>query len=697
MNPVWLNILFKQKLFRIPDYQRWYAWQKNQLKDFWEDLINLSNNRWHYTWVLSLKEVPLKEIKEDDNEFWLLDDHSYKMYDIVDWQQRLTTCIIFIQSLVEVYRELEDNKNKKDNEIFLTDSLNLKEIIENFLFKQKPNWGNYRTYKFWYHTDNPSYQYMRYNILWEENPWNIDETFYTLNLKNAKFYFKAQLQELYKVEWLEGLQEIYKKISKKFLFNEYIIEDEFDVFVAFETMNNRWKNLSKLELLKNRLIYLTTLYWDDELDPAWRKDLRNKINESWKEVYHQLWRNEKKPLSDDDFLKAHWIMTFKYSRKKWDDYVNFLLNEYFTPKNIFNKVEKEIILDSPVEQNTDVDFSDNEIEDTNIEEENNIKLVAKLEPKQIEEYVNSLRTSAVHWFNTFYPYLANSDQLSDEIKEYIDKLNRIWMWYFRPLLMSIFKNILDNDDRIKILKKIERFIFINFRLNRALSNFWDSEFYNTARDLDRKEINTNEVIKRLTEKESFSFDDEWKFISKFFEDFMYKKFYTGNREWYYKWNWLQYFLYEYELDKMKVSWQKKVDWNLFIKNDKDKISIEHIFPQTPTNDYWQEYFSDVINTDKQYIYNGSLWNLLLLSSSINSSLQNDSYLDKKKPKYNQSNELVRMWYSNWSHSEIEVSQKYNNWTPNHILERWLDLLYFLEKRWDINLWDIEQKKKLLFL
>ncbi|WP_038028044.1 DUF262 domain-containing protein, partial [Picosynechococcus sp. NKBG15041c] len=55
--PKSLDNLFEKKIFRIPDYQRGYAWQKSQLKDFWEDLINLPDNRSHYTGVLTLKEV----------------------------------------------------------------------------------------------------------------------------------------------------------------------------------------------------------------------------------------------------------------------------------------------------------------------------------------------------------------------------------------------------------------------------------------------------------------------------------------------------------------------------------------------------------------------------------------------------------------------------------------------------------------
>ena len=47
--PKSLDSLFKEKIFRIPDYQRGYAWQHEQLKDFWEDLVDDLS---HYTGVL---------------------------------------------------------------------------------------------------------------------------------------------------------------------------------------------------------------------------------------------------------------------------------------------------------------------------------------------------------------------------------------------------------------------------------------------------------------------------------------------------------------------------------------------------------------------------------------------------------------------------------------------------------------------
>lgn len=681
--PTGLDSLFKEKIFRIPDYQRGYAWQSkapnNQLKDFWEDLINLQTGRSHYTGVITLKEIPSSEIQPDSKEYWLVEDHSYKVFHIVDGQQRLTTFIIFLQSLIEFVRNIPENQGKKDSEIYLTESLTLQSIIEKFIFKQKPSGVQFLTYKFGYTADNPSYTYMRHRIFNEPNAGEIDETFYTLNLKNAKTYFIGQLVAWYKEEGWGGIQELYKKLTKRFLFNEYVIENEFDVFVAFETMNNRGKNLSKLELLKNRLIYLATLYPDSELDAASRKSLREDINAAWKQVYHQLGRNDKRPLNDDDFLKAHWIMYFMYSRKTGDDYINFLLEDYFSPKKIHEKVEKEVIIDQPEEKRTDFEIADSDEE--NGEEELKTISISKLDPVKIREYVNSLKSSAVHWFNTHYPYL--SKELSDEEKKWVDKLNRIGMGYFRPLVMSILKNYPSGKDRLEILKHIERYIFVCFYLGQARRNYGDSEFYNAAREIDQKSLELNYIHAKLLARENYFFNPDGVFNFKHFGDYIYKKFTIGAKAGYYHWFGLRYFLYEYELVKMEVTGQSKVDWELFTKNEKDKISIEHIYPQTENND-WKAAF-DGVSDELKTIYNGTLGNLLLLSRSINSSLQNDSFKEKVNPKLNENGEFLRNGYANGSHSEIEVTQLYPQWTPEEIKDRGLRLLKFMERRWNIKL------------
>src|SRR5207245_4406369 len=108
---------------------------------------------------------------------------------------------------------------------------------------------------------------------------------------------------------------------------------------------------------------------------------------------------------------------------------------------------------------------------------------AQLRPSEIRDFVISLKESAVHWFNSFYSHLAEG--MSNEERRWIDRLNRIGMGYFRPLVMAILKNEGDEAKRIHIFKRIERFIFIAFRMAGARTNYRSSEFYNAARELDR--------------------------------------------------------------------------------------------------------------------------------------------------------------------------------------------------------------------
>jgi len=688
--PKSLDSLFKEKIFRIPDYQRGYAWRREQLKDFWEDLINLSGDRSHYTGVLTLKEIPVRDIDRSDKEFWMVDDHSYHVHHIVDGQQRLTTFIIFLQAFVDFIKALPENNEKPDENIYITESLSVLDLKRRYLFKTKPAGDQFRTYIFGYESDNPSYNYLRFRIFGEEGGGLVEETFYTLNLSIAKTYFTEQLRELYEQEGLEGLHDVYKKLTKRFLFNEYVIKDEFDVFVAFETMNNRGKKLSDLELLKNRLIYLTTLYSDEELDAASRKSLRETINDAWKEVYRQLGRNKARPLNDDDFLRAHWIMYFKYSRKTGQDYIRFLLDEQFTPKKVHKKVAREVFLETPEEMRSEQGIEDSEDENGDAAEDVTIKTLAQLQPTEIRDFVNSLKESAVLWFNAFYPDLAMG--MSVDERQWIDRLNRIGIGYFKPLVMAVLKNEKNETARICIFKKIERFIFVIFRMNSVMASYGSSEFYNAARALDRGEIKLETISIKLDERLSYTINADKTFRSSDFYNSLFKKFKGGSG--YYGWPGLRYFLYEYETSLLSKGLQKKVEWSDLLKTEKDKISIEHIYPQKET-DEWASFFVAIDNEHRQF-YRASLGNLLLLSMSINASLQNYSFNDKKCVKYDSTGKKTRNGYSNGSHSEIEVSHN-DSWGPDQIRARGIKLLKFMEDRWNFCFKNDEDREKLLFL
>lgn len=689
--PKSLDRIFEKKIFRIPDYQRGYAWRPIQLEAFWEDLVNLTDDRSHYTGVLTLRQVDRDLVDSQSKEFWLVDDHSFELYHIVDGQQRLTTSIILIQAFLEVFRSHSANNGTPDDHIYVTESLSIQDIRDRYLFRTKPTGDQFRTYLFGYEEDNPSHEYLRYRVFAEEGQGTVHETFYTLNLDVAKNYFVGQLNELFRQEGSAGLQQLYRRLTKNFHFNEYVIEDEFDVFVAFETMNNRGKKLSDLELLKNRLIYLTTLYGDDELDPAERKNLRVTINAAWKEVYYQLGRNRRHPLNDDDFLRAHWVMYYKYSRKTGSDYIKFLLDEQFAPKRVHKKIPVTIALESPEELKDDInDVTDEEAPEEDQTAPGIVNEEAELKPTQIRDYVNSLKQSAVHWFISFFP--DQVDSISDTDRKWIDRLHRIGIVYFRPLVMAVLKSSWSQEDREKTFCEIERFIFLDFRINQARGTHGSSDFYNFARSVDRGEATAEDIIERLRYRLSYSMNDDGSFRENSFYNNAYKWFRSGTG--YYSWSSLRYFLYEYELSLLTESRHKKVDWSDLLRSERDRISIEHIYPQTGTPE-WESAFRE-IPEDLRSRYQGSLGNLLLLSQSINSSLQNDSFENKKQPRFDSDGTKIRNGYADGSHSEIQVAQNVT-WGPVEIRDRGLKLLRFMEHRWGIRFSSAETMERLLFL
>lgn len=670
-----LSQLFQNKLFRIPDYQRGYAWQQPQLVDFWDDLINLQEDRYHYTGLLSLKNLKRRETASWGNDLWLV-ELGYRPCHIVDGQQRLTTFVILLNEIVAFVRNRPENKGKTDSEIVLGYEV-LSSIVEKYICRKRPPHGMITTYLFGYEVDNPSAEYLKYKVFGENHSGTVNETYYTKNLKFAKTFFADNIAALYAAEGIDSISQLYRKLTLRLMFNIHEIDDDYDVFVAFETMNNRGKKLTNLELLKNRLIYLTTLYNDDKCDQTDKEALRKLINDAWKEVYFQLGRNENTPLSDDEFLRAHWIIYFAYSRKKGDDYIRFLLRK-FSAKNIF---EKKHILTEDISATVSNDTDADEDQDDTVEVD--AAVISKLEPVEIRDYVNSLMDMAKFWYDTYFPY--ESQIITDEEKRWIDRLNRIGIGHFRPLVAVVLSRAKDStaEKRLAVFKSIERFLFVCFRLGTFNASYRSSEYYRATRSIYLGQMSLEEITQDINQ----TVDADMEFAISNFVTRIEKRF--GSGDGYYGWGSLRYFMFEYEYSLTVKHGIPKITWEMFSKTEKDKVSIEHILPQTPTKLYWRNQFRQ-FTTDEIKMLSGALGNLLPLSQSVNSGLQNDSFEDKKHPQ-----STGRRGYRDGSHSEIEVSKE-ADWDANRIYDRSVKLLQFMEQRWNIS-FTAENLKKLVYV
>ncbi len=624
-----LSEIFEHKLIRIPDYQRGYAWQRHQINDFWEDLLQLGDNRIHYTGVITLEPVSSDNYQRWDDDLWLIEGRGYKPYYVVDGQQRLTTSLILIQAILDSVDELTEL-----NYQLRTD------IKQQYIIQKGPDEIR-QSFLFGYEKDNPSDEFLRTQIFNEHSSADHDDrTFYTKNLSDAKEFFSARLS-LFEPG---SIAEIFKKLTQKFKFNLYEIDTEIDVFVTFETMNNRGKPLSSLELLKNRLIYLSTLFHDNEGHQV----LRTKINDSWKTIYEYLGKNPSDPLSDNLFLRNHWTMYFKYSRKKGDDYIKFLLDEKFTARNVTHPKNEDM----------------------------------RVTIEEVEEYVTNLQKAIKPWFYMHNPYIPLPGFDDEENKLLLERLDRLSFRSFKPLILAAYCSDQSFEEIDKLLLAAERYNFTLFTLSQRRANTGDTKFFGMARDLLRGEIDIDGIIQTINEWVEFYYS------APNFERHIKERYETGN-DGFYSWDGVRYFLYEYEgyLRQRGKQSMEKISWKTLTSAKKDHVTVEHIFPQTET-EYWAGVFSEYDLKQKEYLTH-SLGNLLPLSRSKNSSLQNDPFEQKK-------NNGNGVGYYNGSASENEIAQL-DAWTSHEICCRGLELLNFMESRWDIILGDDDFKKTILCL
>ena len=242
----------------------------------------------------------------------------------------------------------------------------------------------------------------------------------------------------------------------------------------------------------------------------------------------------------------------------------------------------------------------------------------------------------------------------------------------------------DNQSFSDSVKNIERFNLLHYRLNNYNPTWQNSLFYNLGRDLYNKSISINEVLEITSSADYLSENNviiTQGVIDKFNRLFKRDGFYT--------WKSLKYILYIYDLSQCQSPSEQQLNPNDYFKQDpRDSYSVEHVYPQKATDEYWIERFSEyngiALDDKKRKALSSSIGNLLPLSKRVNSRLQNNSFNEKKER------------YSNGSKSEIDVSRE-PEWTPETILNRGLKIVNFMQKEFEFTFENKAEKKKFLGL
>ncbi len=577
-----LDGVIEKGVFEIPSYQRGYAWQERQLKDFWNDLEHVSKlgNQFHYMHSLTLREI--------ENE---LEDSAFE---IIDGQQRLATSLILLGLLAKTTQN-------KDPKYSLT---NLEPIL--------------------------SYKYYGLNeafiaIAEEEKDLEAFKTsFYAKNLIDAYAFFQEKISDTP----IETLEKMFDALIKKMLFSVVGLNDNrIDPFSSFETINNRGKDLSTLELLKNRLHFVVHKICDGKK----LEKLQQEINDTYTLIYHDLRQFE------DDHLEG---------------FLKHFVAYYYGEKGDFKKRLLEM------EFNAHKRYTDN----TNFNDE-----YEKIDDLLFYLSYSSKVWNFLHTLDEKSIVLIFDDnrklemEITPKMRGLLEKMRRLNALNdnaFLPLLLSLLtiqlagKSANEQPYTTKelegLLEYLERFGFLIYGVagkNTAKNEWIELAFEAFRAYRDGKE---NIVIEKLPTLEKNFFKGNYSGLELLEESIHSKK--NAEKKWYGV-KALNYLLYEYELHHNPET---------TLNFDGSIESIEHILPQNPD----QGYSAKEKNWAKNPNIVHALGNLLLMAKNANSSLSNKPFDEKRKE------------YLKGSYSEKEVA-KNASFGVEQIKERSEKLLDFL--------------------
>ncbi|TAE70708.1 MAG: DUF262 domain-containing protein [Bacteroidetes bacterium] len=269
MDLITVQAFFQQGMFNVPNYQRGYAWQHQQVKEFLEDLVEATddNVREHYTGTITIIEKGSKDIFPK----------TFRLFDVVDGQQRFTTFTIFVHAIHNRFKALKVDKDV------------LNDIIKNIIYQENPiltlNSDSNDFYKKYVINDTVS------NL-----PSDLENKSQA-NLANAKKQISRFL-ESYKD--LGQLQKFYSCLMTKFKVNFYSLHKDSDVGVVFETMNNRGLSLTQIDKVKNYLIFLSARLNDDKLSDY--------INNIFGNIFKEMMKINSTVTQENDILRYSYII-----------------------------------------------------------------------------------------------------------------------------------------------------------------------------------------------------------------------------------------------------------------------------------------------------------------------------------------------------------------------------------------------------
>ena len=524
-----LQTFFTDKKYIIPRYQREYSWGKEQLEDFYSDIVS--------------------NIKEDNGIYEIQEyffgtvilvgkmDKTNKPIEVIDGQQRITTITIFLSVLSDILYNYDDNLSTllwkyiiaQDNDG------NFYNVLENDTaspyFQKKIQMRGIRS-----EDDQKKDGYPRIDYSDIEDLEKELSTEARL-IKEAHDFFRIKLEDenlsapIFKNSNLSKIDKL-KLVRDQLLGSSFVYiisENVNDVNVIFENINSKGLHLSALDLIKNEIFSV-----QNETVPLDEAKL------IWSNIKENL-RNDGEYISVQKFYRYFWLSRYTYSTdrdlyKKFKkninkkEYMTFLRELEAASKNYAHIIKPKL------------DYFRTSSKGNNVGKED------------LQYFVNSLN---------FLQNTLNIEQVQVLLITLVDRYN---------FGLLSFKNMKS------MVKFLEEFHFIYNGIMKERTNALVNKYGNIAREIYKSE-NQNQIINEFNKlKQDFIEllpEDNQKFISNFVQINYSSKTHGMDNIQKRKNSITKYAIYKIE---EKLSEQNNTSF------DTVSATIEHIIPESSEED-----------------------------------------------------------------------------------------------------------------
>lgn len=302
--PIVLQTFFTDKIYKVPRYQREYSWTKQQLEDFYSDIVsNVIKEEGSYkTQEYFFGTVILVGNMEKPNE----------AIEIIDGQQRITTITIFLSVLSDILYNYDDNLSTLLWKYIIAQDNDGKfyNVVENETaypyFQNKIQMRNIKP-----EDDKKKDTYPRVDSNTIEDLEKELSTEEEL-IKEAHDFFREKLEDedlsapIFKDSSLNKIEKL-KLVRDQLLGSTFVYiisENVNDVNVIFENINSKGLQLSALDLIKNEIFSV-----QNETVPL------DEAKRIWSNIKKNL-RHDGEYISVQKFYRYFWLSRYTYSTER---------------------------------------------------------------------------------------------------------------------------------------------------------------------------------------------------------------------------------------------------------------------------------------------------------------------------------------------------------------------------------------------